>query len=117
MTMEQFLYQKMLKLEEENGLLYNSGILIDRKGEIVGKCHKCHLTMAEYEKGLTPGKEIKVFGDSHIEEIAEKFGYDLLAKIPMDPEVASYVDKGWIETIKTNYLEEAANIIEAKCNK
>ena len=63
------------------------------------------------------GKEIKVFGDSHIEEIAEKFGYDLLAKIPMDPEVASYVDKGWIETIKTNYLEEAANIIEAKCNK
>ena len=63
------------------------------------------------------GKEIKVFGESHIEEIAEKFGYDLLAKIPMDPEVASYVDKGWIETIKTNYLEEAANIIEEKCQK
>ena len=63
------------------------------------------------------GKEIKVFGESHIEEIAEKFGYDLLAKIPMDPEVASYVDKGWIETIKTNYLEEAANIIEGKCQK
>ena len=61
------------------------------------------------------GKEIRVFGESHIEEIAEKFGYDLLAKLPIDPEVASYVDKGWIETIKTNYLEEAANIIEAKC--
>lgn len=66
------------------------------------KCHDC-------------GKEIRVFGESHIEEIAEKFGYDLLAKLPIDPEVASYVDKGWIETIKTNYLEEAANIIEAKC--
>ncbi len=63
------------------------------------------------------GKEIKVFGESHIEEIAEKFGYDLLAKLPIDPEVASYVDKGWIETIKTNYLEEAANILEAKCNQ
>ena len=61
------------------------------------------------------GKEIHVFGESHIEEIADKFGYDLLAKLPIDPEVASYVDKGWIETIKTNYLEEAANVIEAKC--
>ena len=37
------------------------------------------------------GKEIKIFGDSHIEEIAEQFGYDLLAKLPIDPEVASYI--------------------------
>lgn len=47
--------------EEENGLFYNSGILIDRNGEIKGKCHKCHLTMGEYESGLTPGQEINVF--------------------------------------------------------
>lgn len=63
------------------------------------------------------GKEIKIFGDSHIEEIAEQFGYDLLAKLPIDPEVASYVDKGWVETVKINYLDGAADIIENKCNK
>ena len=63
------------------------------------------------------GKEIKIFGDSHIEEIAEQFGYDLLAKLPIDPEVASYVDKGWVETVKINYLDAAADIIEKKCNK
>jgi len=61
------------------------------------------------------GKEIKVFGESHIEEIADEFGYELLAKVPIDPEIASYVDKGWIETVKCDYLEAAAKIIAEKC--
>ncbi len=62
-------------------------------------------------------KELKIFGDSHIEEIAEEFGYELLAKIPIDTEVASYVDKGWIETIKCDYLEAAAERLAEKCNQ
>ena len=70
-----------------------------------------------YVKCPDCGKEIKIFGESHIEEIAKQFNYDLLAKLPIDPEIASYVDKGWIETIKTNYLEAAADMIEEKCNK
>ncbi len=61
------------------------------------------------------GKEIKIFGESHIEDIAEEFGYDLLAKIPIDTEVASYVDKGWIEMIKCDYLEAAADMVAKKC--
>ena len=61
------------------------------------------------------GKEIKIFGDSHIEDIANEFGYDLLAKIPIDTEVASYVDKGWIEMIRCDYLEKAAEKIAQVC--
>ena len=61
------------------------------------------------------GKEIKVFGESHIDEIADEFGYELLAKMPIDPEVASYIDKGWAEHIKADYLENAAVRIAAKC--
>ena len=63
------------------------------------------------------GKEIPVFGDSHIEEIANEFGYDLLAKVPIDPDVASYVDKGWIESANVSYLEGAADALVEKCNK
>jgi hypothetical protein len=63
------------------------------------------------------GKELRVFGDSHIDEIANEFGYDLLAKVPIDTEVASYVDKGWIETVKADYLSAAADAIVEKCNK
>ena len=61
------------------------------------------------------GKEIKIFGESHIEEIADEFGYELLARVPIDPEVASYVDKGWIELVKCNYLEDAALRVAEKC--
>ena len=40
-----------------------------------------------YAKCPDCGKEIKVFGESHIEEVAEKFGYDLLGRIPLDPKL------------------------------
>ena len=63
-----------------------------------------------YVKCPDCGKEIKVFGDSHIEELAEKHGYDLLGKIPMDPKLSALVDKGWIEMMDNDYLEKAAEI-------
>ena len=64
---------------------------------------------------LCRNKEIRIFGDSHIEEIANKFGYDLLGKIPMDYKLAALCDKGWIEMMENSYLEAAADAIERKC--
>lgn len=64
-----------------------------------------------YVKCPDCGKEIKVFGDSHIEKIAEKFGYDLLGRIPMDPKLSALVDKGWIEMMNNDYLETAAEVL------
>ena len=61
------------------------------------------------------GKEIHVFGDSHIDEIAEKFGYRMLGKIPMDQKLAALVDKGWIEMMENSYLDAAADAIEYAC--
>ncbi len=70
-----------------------------------------------YVKCPDCGKEIKVFGDSHIEEIAEKFGYDLLARIPMDPKLSALVDKGWIEMMNNDYMDTAAEIIVNRTQK
>ena len=70
-----------------------------------------------YVKCPDCGKEIKIFGDSHIEEVAEKHGYDVLAKIPMDPKLAALVDKGWIEMMDNNYLEVAATVLENRFEK
>ena len=47
----------------------------------------------------------------------ELTGYDLLAKVPIDPEVASYVDKGWIETVKVDYFDGAVEKIIEKTKK
>ncbi len=69
-----------------------------------------------YVKCPDCGKEIKVFGDSHIEEIAQKFGYDLLARIPMDPKLSALVDRGMIELMENDYLDAATQIIIQKLN-
>ena len=62
------------------------------------------------------GKEIKVFGESHIEEVAEKFGYDLLARIPMDSKLAALVDRGMIELMENDYMDKAAAAVIEKLN-
>ena len=61
-------------------------------------------------------KQIKIFGESHIEEIAQKFGYPLLAKMPIDPVLASLVDAGRIEDMNANYLDSAVEILKAVKN-
>ena len=58
------------------------------------------------------GKEHKIFGDSHIDEIAESFGTRVLGKIPMDGDLAKSVDTGTIELFVGDYFENAANVIE-----
>ena len=67
-----------------------------------------------YVKCPDCGKEIKVFGDSHIEEIAEKFGYDLLARIPMDPKLSALIDRGMIELMENDYLDAAVQTLIEK---
>lgn len=58
------------------------------------------------------GKEIKVFGDSHIEDIAKEHSLPLLARIPIDPALASACDSGNIEDFEEDYICAAANAVE-----
>ena len=69
-----------------------------------------------YVKCPDCGKEIHVFGESHIQEVADKFGYDLLARIPMDPKLAALVDRGMIELMENDYMEKAVFSIIEKLN-
>ena len=67
-----------------------------------------------YVKCPDCGKEIKVFGDSHVEDIAAKYGLEVLARIPMDPSLANLCDKGALELMECDAMEGAADVIEAK---
>lgn len=58
------------------------------------------------------GREYKIFGDSHIDEIAGAHSLDVLARIPIDPKIAEAVDKGAIETLGIDWLDGAAARIE-----
>ena len=63
------------------------------------------------------GKEIHVFGESHIEEIAKEFGYPLLARLAIDPALAALVDAGKIECVENDPLTDAAREIVAALAK
>lgn len=53
------------------------------------------------------GKEISVFGESHIEEIAEGLGVKLLGKMPIDPQLAKLSDEGRFAEAKNENLDAA----------
>lgn len=58
------------------------------------------------------GKELKIFGESHIDEIAGQNGIDLIAKLPIDPAIARACDDGRIEEIEGDWLAPLADAIE-----
>lgn len=60
------------------------------------------------------GKKIYVFGEEKTNKVAQKHGYDVLGKLPMDGKLASLCDKGIIELMENDYLDKAANAIESK---
>lgn len=58
------------------------------------------------------GKDYQIFGDSHIEEIAEKHNLNVLAKLPIDPKISAACDKGMIELFDGNWLDPVAKVLE-----
>ncbi len=58
------------------------------------------------------GEEIRVFGESHIDEVAAKYDLKVLGKLPMDPLLASACDRGIIELFDGDWLENAADTVE-----
>ena len=65
-----------------------------------------------YFKCSDCGKQHKIFGDSHIDEIAEKHHLKVLAKLPVDPEITAACDKGMIEDLDVNWFDDVAKILE-----
>lgn len=53
-----------------------------------------------------------LFGESHIEEIAEKYGIANVARLPIDPKLSGGVDAGLIELFEGSWLDELADQIE-----
>ena len=70
-----------------------------------------------YVKCPDCGKEIKVFGDSKIEEVAAEFGLPVLAKFPIDPKLAAQCDAGSIELCDNDVAASIADAIENQPNR
>jgi Mrp family chromosome partitioning ATPase len=58
------------------------------------------------------GRRINVFGDSRVEQHAAEYGLPVLAKMPIDPQLAQLADAGMLETYGGEPLNGAADVIE-----
>lgn len=57
------------------------------------------------------GREIAVFGASHIDDAAAELDIPVLAKLPLEPEYARLADEGRFQEMKNSYLDGAAELI------
>ena len=63
------------------------------------KCPDCH-------------KEIKIFGESNINQIAKNYGIPVLARIPMSEDISRAIDEGEVEQLDAEFLDTAVALIE-----
>lgn len=59
------------------------------------------------------GKAFQIYGESHVEEEAGKNGLKVLGRLPIDPKLAKSCDKGAMELFEGDWLEAAADAVEA----
>lgn len=57
------------------------------------------------------GKEHSVFGTSHLDEYAERFGIKNTARIPINPKLSAAADEGMIELFEGEWLDELSKLI------
>ena len=67
-----------------------------------------------YFKCPDNGKDYQIFGESHIEEIADKHNLKVLAKLPIDPKISAACDKGMIELFDGNWLDSTSKLLEER---
>lgn len=58
------------------------------------------------------GKEIKLFGDSKIDETADELGVKVLGKLPLEPDKAQLADKGEFFNMENEYLGAAVEVLK-----
>lgn len=57
------------------------------------------------------GEKVNVFGESHVDEVAAQHGLKVLAKLPMDPKNAAYMDAGAVEGIELLEIQDAVQAV------
>ena len=54
------------------------------------------------------GKQVEIFGKSHLDELAREYHIPILARLPIDPQVAALVDEGRVEEADVEAIGPAA---------
>ena len=59
------------------------------------------------------GKEHAIFGQSGINQVAAKYGIELVERLPIDPSIAQAVDAGQVDTVPGKYVSQLCDFMQA----
>lgn len=57
-------------------------------------------------------EKIEIYGKSHVQEVADAYGYDVLARIPLKADNAALADEGKVEFINADFLSSLVDAVE-----
>lgn len=83
------------------------GMIVEKAVKMAEKMNIPVLALVEnmsYTTCPNCSEKHSIFGESRIDEIAEKYGIKTVCKLPLDPRLAALVDKGEIESYKEDIL-------------
>ncbi len=84
------------------------GMIVEKAVKMAGMMNIPILGVVEnmsYVKCPDCGKEIKIFGDSHIDAVLMEHHLPLLGRIPVEPKLAAASDAGMIELFEGDWLD------------
>lgn len=59
------------------------------------------------------GKQIRLFGVSHVQEAAKELGIPVLGQVPLDPKMAQAADEGEFYQTEHPYLQKAVEVLSS----
>lgn len=57
------------------------------------------------------GQKHYIYGESHVDELAEKYGISNVCKLPIDPQLAAHCDQGKLEELDVDYVKDLVKIL------
>ena len=91
------------------------GMIVEKAVNMAKMMHIPVLALVENMSYVTCpdcGKQHRVFGESHIDAIAEKFDVKTVSRLPIDPKLAAACDAGMIELFDGAWLDNIMNMLE-----
>ena len=96
------------------------GMIVEKAVKMAGMMNIPVLGVVEnmsYYQCPDCGKRHSIFGESHVEEIAEKYGIANVARIPITPAIASACDAGMVDQLSAEFLDDFADALTAELNQ
>lgn len=93
------------------------GMIVEKAVNMAGMMNIPVLGLVEnmsYFKCPDCGREHHIFGESHIDDIAQKHGIETVCRLPINPKLAAATDAGMIELFDESGLNDMVKVLTTK---